>query len=277
MSQSRGATLRKLRASDVPAALQLSAEAGWNQTLEDWLMLVDLAPEGCLAIEIDAEVVSTATLLCYGRRLAWLGMVLTRVAYRGQGFARRLLTEALTIVDQMQIETVKLDATDQGQQLYEKLGFRGEQPVERWERPASANVPSSGLTSNATPPQDWQAADHHAFGLDRSELLERLARRHAPFSVSCSYLLTRAGRLTTYLGPCVAETPQCARTLIGRALETASTGGWSWDLFPANANAVALAQEFAFTPRRHLLRMVRGKDFRGHEEAIYAIAGFELG
>ena len=277
MSQSRGATLRKLRASDVPAALQLSVEAGWNQTLEDWLMLVDLAPEGCLAIEIDAEVVSTATLLCYGRRLAWLGMVLTRVAYRGQGFARRLLTEALTIVDQMQIETVKLDATDQGQQLYEKLGFRGEQPVERWERPASANVPSSGLTSNATPPKDWQAADHHAFGLDRSELLERLARRHAPFSVSCSYLLTRAGRLTTYLGPCVAETPQCARTLIGRALETASTGGWSWDLFPANANAVALAQEFAFTPRRHLLRMVRGKDFRAHEEAIYAIAGFELG
>jgi GNAT superfamily N-acetyltransferase len=276
MSQGTGAILRKLQAPDVPAALQLSTEAGWNQTSEDWHMLIELAPEGCLAIEIDGEVASTATLLCYGRRLAWIGMVLTRIAYRGRGFARRLLTEALTIADHKQIETVKLDATDQGKPLYEKLGFRSEQPVERWERPGSALVPSVGLTCNATPSKAWQA-DQHAFGLDRSELLESLARRHAPLSVSCSYLLTRPGRLTTYLGPCVAETPQCARTLIGRALETASTGGWSWDLFPANANAVALAQDFAFTPKRHLLRMVCGKDLRGHVEAIYAIAGFELG
>ncbi|MGC2195887.1 MAG: GNAT family N-acetyltransferase [Terriglobales bacterium] len=277
MSESTGPILRRLRTSDIPAALQLSTEAGWNQTEEDWRMLIDLAPEGCLALELDSELASTATLFCYGRRLAWVGMVLTRIAYRGRGFARRLLTETLALADQMQIETVKLDATDQGQPLYEKLDFRSEQAVERWARANSPDVPMPALSSDSTESKDWQAADHRAFGLDRSELLQNLARRNPPLSTPRSYLLTRPGRLTRYLGPCVAETPEAARTLIGRALQTASSGGWSWDLLPDNANAVALARDFAFTPRRHLLRMVRGKDLRAQEESIYAIAGFELG
>jgi GNAT superfamily N-acetyltransferase len=277
MTDSGRATVRKLQSSDIAAAMQLSAEAGWNQTEEDWRMLIELAPEGCLAVELDGELASTATLLRYGRQLAWIGMVLTRIAYRGRGFAQRLLTETLNLADQARIETVKLDATDQGQPLYEKLGFRSEQPVERWTRPGTAGVPGSGVPSAPNPSQDWQAVDHRAFGVDRSELLKLLARRHTPLSGSHSYLLTRPGRLTTYLGPCVAETPEAAQSLIPRALQTVSTGGWSWDLLPANANAVALARDLAFTPKRHLLRMVRGKDLRGHEESIYAIAGFELG
>ena len=92
-----------------------------------------------------------------------------------------------------------------------------------------------------------------------------------------SYLFTRPGRQTAYLGPCVCDAPETARTLIERALQTAGSSGWSWDLLPNNANAVAIAQNLGFTPRRHLLRMVRGKDLRGKEDAIYAIAGFELG
>jgi len=277
MSDCADAILRKLRASDIPAALQLSTEAGWNQTGEDWRMLIDLAPQGCLAIEVDGELASTTTLLCYGQRLAWIGMVLTRIPRRGRGFAQRLLTEALRLADQMGIETVKLDATDQGQPLYEKLGFRCEQTVERWARPSSSGAPSPGLRSDASPPGDWRVADHRAFGVDRSILLERLARRNPPLSVPCSYLFTRPGRLTGYLGPCVADGPGTARTLIQRALQISGSGDWSWDLLPRNASAVAIARDLAFTPSRHLLRMVRGKDLRTQEEAIYAIAGFELG
>src|SRR5579863_2424566 len=137
MSDCSGVILRSLVASDIPAALGLSEQAGWNQTGEDWRMLVDLAPQGCLAIEVEGELAATTTLLCYGQRLAWIGMVLTKLPYRGRGFARRLLTQALTQADEMGIETVKLDATDQGRPLYEKMGFRFEQAVERWSRAAS--------------------------------------------------------------------------------------------------------------------------------------------
>jgi predicted GNAT family N-acyltransferase len=257
--------------------MQLSTEAGWNQTTEDWRTLIELTPEGCLAIEVDGELGATTTLLCYGQRLAWIGMVLTRIRHRGRGFARCLITQALGCADQMQIETVKLDATDQGRPLYEKLGFRYEQAVERWCRAGDIGHAGVTVTDQQASRDDWQDVDLGAFGADRSELLLKLARRNPPLLLGNSYLFIRPGRLTWHLGPCVCQASESARILIERALRTPSPGGWSWDLLRANAHAVALARALDFTPKRHLTRMVRGKEQRANEEATYAIAGFELG
>jgi len=74
----------------------------------------------------------------------------------------------------------------------------------------------------------------------------------------------------------VADDPRSAQALIQGAVQH-SASEWSWDLLPENVHAVAIALELSFTPKRHLVRMVRGKDLRIQEEAIYAIAGFELG
>jgi N-acetylglutamate synthase-like GNAT family acetyltransferase len=273
--------LRKLTTADISDALALSTEAGWNQTADDWRMLVELSPQGCITIEADGEVVSTATLTCYGTKLAWIGMVLTRIKYRGRGFAMRLLKECLRLADELGVESVKLDATNLGQPLYEKLGFRPEQSVERWWRAGREDA----IAPSAPPPSsnewqasnEWQSADRSAFGVDRSALLTKLAGRHAPSSINDSYLLTRAGREISYLGPSVCSSLPTARELIERALQSPSPGGWFWDLLLANKPAVSLAADFGFAPKRHLLRMVRGKDVRGNEAAVYALAGFELG
>src|SRR5205085_5065787 len=144
--------LRLLNSGDLAAAFELSASAGWNQTVEDWSMLMELAPEGCFGIEADGRLVSTTTLVCYGQRLAWIGMVLTNAEYRGRGFARRLLAEALDRADSVGVETVKLDATDQGRPLYEKLGFKPEQAIERWIRMRSSELPPRVPNSNAYSP-----------------------------------------------------------------------------------------------------------------------------
>src|SRR6266705_2759777 len=130
--------LRLMTTDDLAVATELSTAAGWNQTAEDWQMLIGIEPQNCLAIEADGRLVSTTTLMCYSQRLAWIGMVLTSANYRGRGFARRLLAAALDRADSLGIETVKLDATDDGKPIYEKFGFKAEQPVERWTWSGSA-------------------------------------------------------------------------------------------------------------------------------------------
>jgi GNAT superfamily N-acetyltransferase len=264
---------RPLRPADVPAAFELSASAGWNQTEEDWRMLLALAADGCMAIEIDGVLAATTTLLCYGRQLAWIGMVLTKKQFQRRGLAERLFEEALARADKMGIATLKLDATDQGQPLYEKFGFRRERVIERWSRPGSAPEPTSPKPPS---PATWTSPGFDAFGADRSALLDHLAGRHAPLILDRSYLFRRPGRFSQYLGPCVSESPKLARQLIHRAVESTSCA-WAWDLFPSNPDAASIAGDLGFTPKRHLLRMSRGKALAENTDAVYAIAGFELG
>jgi GNAT superfamily N-acetyltransferase len=275
MSDAAKEKLRRLVAADVLSAVELSTEAGWNQTPDDWQMLIELAPESCLAIELDGELAATTVLMCYGTRLAWVGMVLTKIKFRGRGLARRLLSEALKLAGQMNIETVKLDATDQGKPLYEKLGFRCEQPVERWTRLGTGN----SIEPHALPDSLSSAMlekDQEAFGANRSQFLKQLAKRNLTLVKSSSYLFTRAGRQTGYLGPCVSENAVVARSLIERYVQ-GTTSALSWDLLKLNRDAEAIAKDLGFTPQRCLTRMVRGRDLRGREESIYALGGFEFG
>jgi GNAT superfamily N-acetyltransferase len=274
MTESSSGKMRRLHAEDIPAATQLSAQVGWNQTEEDWHTLLQLSPDGCLTMEVDSHLASTTTLLCYGRRLAWIGMVLTSPDYRRRGLARKLLANALEQADKMGIETIKLDATELGKPLYERFSFRSEQEIERWSRPGenAAQFPA-GRTSVEEP---WRDSDLLVFGADRSQLLETLTQLNPPRSISQSYLFSRPGRMSAYLGPCISENPDTARRMIEDRIQNTRCA-WSWDLFPRNQDAVALARDLGFSPQRHLVRMARGKELCEKGNAIYAIAGFELG
>ncbi len=275
MNQEANAGLRRLIVEDIPSALELSTQAGWNQTADDWRTLIDLAPESCLTIELNGELVATTTLLCYGTRLAWLGMVLTKIKFRGRGLARHLLSEALILADQMNVETVKLDATDQGRPLYEKLGFRSEQPVKRWARPGAGSevVFNTQLKSRS---REQFSTDREAFGAERGPFLQKLAGRNPPLLAGNSYLLARSGSQTAYLGPCVSSDAKAARSLIEHCVLT-TTAALSWDLLKRNRAAEVIAEDLGFTPQRYLTRMVRGRDLHGREESIYALGGFEFG
>jgi len=251
----------------------LSGAAGWNQIAADWMLLLRLHPDGCLGIECDGNVVATATLICHGDRLAWLGMVLTNPAYRNRGFAHRLVESALRIAEAKKIRSVKLDATDQGRSLYESLGFRKERIIERWSR--TGVIPPSLNPRNPVGTPDFEL-DREAFGADRTQVLELLAADGLPFVAEDGFAMLRPGARASYIGPCVARSPESAQSLIETCL---SAGGheWYWDLFPSNHHAMKIAEDLNFKTERALVRMVRGADMRGSESMIYAGGGFELG
>ncbi len=233
-------------------------------------MLLKLEPESCLALDCNGVLVGTTTLVCYGSQLAWLGMVLTHGDYRRRGFARRLVSYALELAGARRIETVKLDATPIGLPLYEELGFRAEQPVERW-RGRGGSALKRSLPPN---PAGW--VDGDAFPADRSKLLQQLISRNATLTCEDGYLLQRAGARARYLGPCVARTPAAAEALLESGLAHQNEL-FFWDLLPSNTEAVHLATRLGFERDRQLVRMSRGKKLEESHEKIYAIAGFEFG
>lgn len=235
--------IRPLTFEDIEDAFELSSIAGWNQTRDDWRLLLE-SGEACLAVEAERRLASTATLICYGRKLAWVGMVLTHPDFRRRGFARLLMNQIMDRAIELGVATVKLDATDFGRSLYESFGFRAEQPVERWQRQGVAD--DTGLAPG------------------------RIAGEKG-------YVADRPGRLRRYLGPCVAQDAATARGLISDMILRAPGIGWFWDLLPENRAAVEIAHDLGFERVRTLTRMVWGRDLREHEERVFAISGFELG
>ncbi len=269
--------IRTLTPDDVPSAMELSIAANWNQTPEDWQRVMRLSPDGCRCIDSEGKVAATVTRLDYGKRLAWIGMVLTRPEDQCQGYARRLMEDAIASAENRGVRTLKLDATEQGRPLYASVGFVVENTIERWERKGNADV-STIAASTCRFSDELLSQDANAFGVSRKELLQDLSRSGNCEVASAGYILSRAGRMARYLGPCVAASANDARELITRQLNAYAAGcAWYWDLLTRNAEAMRCAQELGFTRSRVLWRMRRGEAIDKDDSSTYAIAGFELG
>jgi GNAT superfamily N-acetyltransferase len=269
--------VRTLTADDVPWAMELSIAANWNQTPEDWQRLIRLSSDGCRCIDSNGKIAATATRINYGKRLAWIGMVLTRPENRRHGLARRLIEDAIATAETYGTRTLKLDATEQGRPLYASAGFVVENTIERWERKGNADA-SMIAAPRCRFSEELLAQDLKAFGVLRKELLEDLSTSSNCEVASAGYVLSRAGRAARYLGPCVATSANDARELIARHLDGYAAGcTWCWDILPTNAKAVRCAEEFGFTRSRVLWRMRRGEAIDNDDSSTYAIAGFELG
>lgn len=271
------ATARLLTPADIDEALRLTRAAGWNQLPSDWLRLMTLDPHGCLGLVSGGILASSTTVLCYGRELAWIGMVLTAPEFRRRGFAERLMERAVEYLERRDIATAKLDATDFGVKLYRKFGFEEECLVERWQRSPAPLAPVEKLS-----PFDETdfAYDRGKFGADRSTLLASLRPLGAARVPNEGYAMGRPGFVAAYFGPCVASSAAAAEKLARWFVASHAEENSFWDLFPGNADAVHIARDLGFTPVRRLTRMVRARasapQIVNHPE-IYAIAGFELG
>src|SRR5205085_3494975 len=145
-----------------------------NQTLADWRRLLVLAPGGCFIAEWRGLAVGTATTISYGEQSAWIGMLLVHPDFRGRGIGRALLQRCLDYLHSHGVGCIQLDATAQGQPIYERAGFQKEWSLTRWEISRFATpVTASPAQIRAYQPSDAtriDALDREAFGAPRPEL-----------------------------------------------------------------------------------------------------------
>jgi GNAT superfamily N-acetyltransferase len=275
---------------DIPAGLLLNSLAGWNQTASDWQRFLDASPDGCFVAETDDRVCGTATTISYEGCFAWIGMVLVDPRYRKRGVGAHLLRKTVEYLDQRGIPTMKLDATPQGQPIYEKMGFVTEYQIERWILKKPPDQIRKPATSNfAALTEDQLLAilekDRDVFGADRSQLLRSLHGENPDLTIGVSdhdilrgYVLGRRGSFADHLGPWMAESWTAAEKLIHEFVARSSRETIIVDCLTENSFAMKLLRECQFARSRSLTRMYRGPNASpGDPDSLCAILGPEFG
>jgi GNAT superfamily N-acetyltransferase len=275
--------IRPLTEADLDAAFALSTAAGWNQTIADWRVF--LRDGRAWGIEADGVLASSAAILPFGRKVAWVSMVLTLPDHRGRGFATALMAHALAALEASGHRAV-LDATPLGQPVYEKLGFTPFWTFRRWRLEASG-----GMVQGVRPlrPADWPellALDETANGIPRERLLRALATRlpeAARVAVAGGriegFALGREGRLAPQIGPVVARDGRSAQRLIAAALAALPAGqSVVIDLADTQTELAAWLAGRGVTPQRPFTRMAVGAEpLPGNAALIVAPIGPEFG
>jgi GNAT superfamily N-acetyltransferase len=238
---------RDMTEADLEDGLRLSRASGWNQTGEDWRLLLSLGP-GLFRVSLeDGIVVASGGAVRYADALAWICMILVDPAKRGRGLGTRIFDEVLDRANDClragSLRCVGLDATPAGHGIYAQRGFQDEGGIVRLRaEPKWSERKGSGLEScparestiqDLTPTvrplttEDLPAVlarDREVFGADRSAVL-RWAVATAPdlawisgAAGTTAYCFGRHGDHSDQVGPVVAEEPAGAGALVRACL-----------------------------------------------------------
>ncbi len=258
----RDAAVRPLTAADLNRAFSLSATAGWNQRVDDWRMLLRLAPDGCFAAVAGDRLIGTAIGIDY-KTFGWIAMMLVDPSWRGRGLGGRLLEAAMSAVPADL--PIRLDATPLGRPLYQRYGFADETTLTRHVREGgrdAGNLPGADARARPLTTSDIDTVaeqDLHAFGGERRAVIEWAWRGAPEYSYivdsGSGFCLGRQGRLFDQIGPVVAGDDDAARALVGAALRASGDRPVAIDAFDAERGFAEWLHTVGFGAQRPLFRM----------------------
>jgi GNAT superfamily N-acetyltransferase len=221
--------------------VRLSVDRGWLPEKAKWSLLLEVsevfgidAPDGGDGGDGgDAALAGAVVLTRYGADLASVGMMLVAARYGRMGLGRALMEHLLAEAGDA---TVTLFATDLGQPLYDKLGFRTIRRSAAFTGPfradsflaepadTAATADNSKMRTRPAAAADMASiidVDKAAFGADRSRLLRRLPAFAGQLLVLetgrglAGFAAAWQNHTSTVIGPVVAPDGAAARRLIG--------------------------------------------------------------
>jgi ribosomal protein S18 acetylase RimI-like enzyme len=262
----QGLRVDPLTLDDVSGGLALSDAAGWNQTADDWALFIG---EGRAIGFRDGtgRLVATAAALPYGDDTGWISMVLVAEAWRHRGLASALLRECVAHLQALGVTPV-LDATPAGAAVYRGLGFAAGFAFERWQSGTPFDIAIDAKALRAAEAMDGAAIvplDRAASGSYRRGVLENFLARPATRAWlgadGRSFVIARAGRRATQVGPLVAPDAGQAIALLSAALASAGVAEGErifLDVPESRRDLVAWLERHGFTRQRSFVRMSLG-------------------
>ena len=274
--------------SDIRGALKLSKAEGWNQTENDWKFLVEDPLNVCLVAEIDKKIIGTTTAINYANDEAWIGMVLVDKEYRGKGVSKSLLSSILGKT--ASIKSIKLDATQAGQPVYQKFGFRDEYVIARMVNPSAMRLskleydfePEPIMPTNT---DEIVAIDEDVFGVNRKQLIKFLLQRHPAKKwllrrrgVIVGFVLEREGNKYHHIGPLAASSTSDAMMLISKSIADLTDQPVVVDVLSDKEELIEWLNSIGFNRQRDFVRMYKNQNpFPGKITEQFLICGPEFG
>ena len=203
----------------LPAALRLSEQVGWPHRVEDWELNLSLS-DGVAVLEGE-DLVGTAFCTRFGD-VALLNMIIIDEQRRGRGLGRRVMEEAIALAEDSEMRLV---ATPEGMPLYCKLGFVAVGQIVQHQGIALDTIPELQVGSGAAEDVErLTAMDRDATGMERGELLRRIAGQGQVLLAAGGFAMLRDFGRGHVLGPVVARDEKTARALIAEGVRRCAGG-----------------------------------------------------
>jgi len=284
-----GLDFRDMTVADLEDGLRLSRASGWNQTIEDWRLLVSLGP-GLFRVAVEeGRIVASGGAVRYGDALAWICMILVDPARRGHGIGTRIFDDVLdrteTLVRTDGLRVVGLDATPAGRGIYVQRGFQDAGGIVRMRAEGVQPLPHPESVRLLTR-EDLAgvlARDREIFGAVRGAVL-RWAFGTAPdlawvgsTTGTTTYCFGRHGDHSDQVGPVVAEDAAIASDLVRACLSRPQGRPLIIDARAEPSWQAALAR-VGFREQRPFTRMYLGEARPAAHPALEpAVLGPEFG
>jgi hypothetical protein len=274
-----------LVARHIADCMALSAEAGWNQTGDDWSLFLEHGTVFGLG-DNTGRTIATGAVLPYAGGFAWISMVLVTASRRRERIGTRILANSSAEIVKRGLVPV-LDATPAGERVYRPFGFEPIFGLTRWQGDGGDRR-ASAAGIRAMEAADLDAVvefDAVAFGAARRFLIESLYQRAPQLAFVMpdgtgfvsGFILARPGRIATQIGPIVAADEEAAAVLLDAALGAAS-GPVFLDLADGRDEIKRSLQARGYTVQRPFLRMAlhRSAPF-GDPSRLFVATGPEFG
>ena len=280
-------SFREMSRADVAAGLGLCRASRWNQLSRDWECFLKLSPRGCRVAIKEDRVIGTVATVSYQDRFSWIGMVMVDPAERRQGIGSQLMREALKVLGGQ--ETIRLDATPDGREVYLKLDFVDEYRLSRMETLVSDHVARGEDNPARLMIKDDLSRvfemDHQLFGANRDIMLKWMFDGASEYSwvivregEVAGYTFGRRGFNFEHLGPVIAQNRETAKQLVAACLSNHSKRPFILDATRHDPEWTRWLESIGFKEQRPFIRMFRGVNrYPGSPENHFAILGPEFG
>ncbi|MFO1101685.1 MAG: GNAT family N-acetyltransferase [Methylocystis sp.] len=272
--------IRRMSRTELDVALDWAAAEGWNPGLHDAESFHAVDPDGFFLAECAGEALGCICATAYDEAFGYVGLLIVRPPYRGQGVGARLLSVALRHV---QGRNVGLDAAIAMQEFYARYGFEFAYRNIRQRCVGGGQSPTGLMELASVPFEEIQRYDATVFPTARPTFLSRwIAQSSASLAVIreqelAGYGVLRACREGYKMGPLFADDPEIADALFQGLRARASGAAVFLDTPDANPEAIELATRRGLTPIFDAARMYRRGTPPGRIDHCYGVTTLELG